>query len=110
MRELNVRTFSRNVHKELLDLPITLTKYGKSFAVISSPNVQTNVQTNVRQSKNVSKKASNSGRTDTLAQLRKDVANIERGVPVEKPKNVSTPKRTKKIKKTGWQAGHFGTG
>lgn len=34
MRELNVRTFSRNIHQELLDLPITLTKYGKSFATI----------------------------------------------------------------------------
>jgi len=35
MRYLNVRTFSKNLHQELLSLPVTLTKYGKPFAVIS---------------------------------------------------------------------------
>ena len=38
MRQINIRQFLRNMKEELLNLPVTITRYGKAVAVVIKPD------------------------------------------------------------------------
>lgn len=47
MRKINIRKFQQNLHKEILDLPLEVTKYGKIIFTVNPPATQQEKSKNV---------------------------------------------------------------